>query len=113
MNSRLKQTIGLRIRSARRSAGLTQEQVAAQIARTPESISNIERGQQLPNLETLAELARILKVPIAEFFEGAEHSSIPRKRLQMEMHIRQITRELNNRDLAVAVRQIEAFLPSK
>ncbi|WP_352698647.1 helix-turn-helix transcriptional regulator [Mesorhizobium sp. M0152] len=32
------------------------------VGRTPESISNIERGKQLPSIATLAELARILKM---------------------------------------------------
>jgi transcriptional regulator with XRE-family HTH domain len=51
------------VRAARRRAGLTQDELASRIAKTPESISNIERGQQTPSLETLAALARELPLP--------------------------------------------------
>jgi DNA-binding XRE family transcriptional regulator len=38
----------------RRRAKLSQEALAEKIGRASESISNIERGVQLPNIETLA-----------------------------------------------------------
>ena len=44
------------MQAARRRAGLTQEALAALIARTPESVSNIERGRQLSTIETLVDL---------------------------------------------------------
>lgn len=45
MADELKRRLGLTVQAARRRAGLTQEGLAAQIARTPESVSNIERGR--------------------------------------------------------------------
>lgn len=111
MYARLKLSVGLRVRAARRQARLTQEQLAEKIKRTPESVSNIERGQQLPSLETLAELARVLKVPIVDFFEDGEGSAASASRQAAEIDIRQIVRALSDRDLAIAAKQMAAFLP--
>lgn len=72
MSVSLKRFIGARVQAARKRARLSQEAVAASVGRTPESISNIERGKQLPNIETLSELAHVLKVPLSEFFEGLD-----------------------------------------
>lgn len=110
MTENLKRSVGLRVRAARKRTGLSQENLAAAISRTSESISNIERGQQLPNLETLSELARVLGVPLAEFFEGiGEERAIPRERAELEMKLREIARSLDDRDLRIAVAQVQAF----
>ena len=108
----LKATLGARVRAARQHIDLTQEALAAQIGRTPESVSNIERGLQLPNIETLVELGRILGIPVGEFFDGSsdEPSSRSMERLDLEARLRVLTRALSDRDLAIAVKQVSAFL---
>ena len=67
--------LGLTVQAARRRAGLTQEALAALIARTPESVSNIERGRQLPTIETLVDLVRVLEVPPPDFLDGLDGGS--------------------------------------
>jgi transcriptional regulator with XRE-family HTH domain len=62
----LKSQIGLQVRAARRQQGLTQERLAELIGRTPESVSNIERGFALPSIETLDVIAQKLGVPLAQ-----------------------------------------------
>lgn len=62
MTEPLKRTLGSRVRAARKRAGLTQDELASRIDKTPESISNIKRGAQTPALETLSALARELAV---------------------------------------------------
>jgi DNA-binding XRE family transcriptional regulator len=47
-------------------------ELASRIGRTPESVSNIERGRHLPTLETLSDLGKALGVAAAEFLEDAE-----------------------------------------
>ena len=111
MTGPLNKSLGLKIRAARKRAGLTQERLAAQISRTPESVSNIERGEQLPSVETLADLGRVLGVPIAEFFEEVGTApNGPPERIRLEARLREAVRQLSDRDLAVAVKQIDAFL---
>lgn len=112
MAADLKKGIGLRVREARRRTAMTQEALAARIERTPETISNIERGTQLPSIDTLAELGEVLEVPISEFFEGEGVAPNPLsgKRQELEIRLREIGRTLTDRDLAVLVIQAGAFL---
>jgi transcriptional regulator with XRE-family HTH domain len=110
MTDKLKYTLGLRVQAARKRAGLTQEELAASIRRTPESISNIERGQQLPTIETLADLGRVLSVPITDFLDGiAAPSSISPERQRLEAQLREIARSLADRDLAIALGILEVL----
>jgi transcriptional regulator with XRE-family HTH domain len=110
MSTKLKQVVGLRLQAARRQRGLTQEELAFKIGRTAESISNIERGQQLPTIETLAELARELGIPLADFLSDIPgQKRVPADRLRMETKLQEIGRSLPNNDLAIAVGLLEVL----
>lgn len=65
----LKEQFGKRLQQLRTEAGLTQEQLAAKIDLSIESISNIERGIHGPKFENLEKIAKVLKVPVKEMFE--------------------------------------------
>ena len=110
MVDELKRRLGLTVQAARRRAGMTQEGLAALIDRTPESVSNIERGRQLPTIETLADLGRVLDVPIIEFLDGVDNGrAVTRERAQMEARIRELARRLSDRDLTLALALTEAM----
>jgi transcriptional regulator with XRE-family HTH domain len=102
--------LGQKIRLARQRAGLTQEDLAARVSRTPESISNIERGQQEPGIKTVQSLAKALGLPLSELFEPFDELAMSPQRAQMEFQLRDLARGLTDRDLAVAVAQIQALL---
>ncbi|QCI69142.1 helix-turn-helix transcriptional regulator [Phreatobacter stygius] len=107
----LKSTIGARVQAMRSVAGMTQEGLAAKIDRTPESVSNIERGKQLPGLDTLSDLATALNVPLVTLLADlVAPRSISAERASMEARLDQICRQLTDADLRIALRQIEAFL---
>lgn len=59
MNSKY---LGQRLRQFRKDARLTQNQLAKKAGITPTYLSIIERGAQLPRLETFINLANILSV---------------------------------------------------
>ncbi|MBZ9873183.1 helix-turn-helix domain-containing protein [Mesorhizobium sp. BR1-1-9] len=110
MSDSLKQAIGARVQAARRGAKLSQEALADRIGRTPESVSNIERGKQLPSIETLAELARVLNVPMTDFFEGLEKRRVvSRERALLEAELLQIARQLGPRLVKVALEQVKVL----
>jgi len=110
MVDELKRRLGLTVQAARRRAGLTQEALAALIERTPESVSNIERGLQLPTIETLADLGRALGLPTVEFLDGVDNSrTVTRERAQMEARLRELARGLTDRDLTLALALAEAM----
>ena len=54
--------IGARIKAARERAGLTQEDLAAELVMSPTHISVLERGRKAPKLETLVNIANTLHV---------------------------------------------------
>jgi len=105
----MKHSLGIRIRGFRQARHLTQEQVAEAVERTPEAISNIERGQSLPALDTLERLAKVLGVPMSEFFETPE-GNVTRQRLERETRLRTLTQSLSDEDLEVALGQAEVLL---
>ncbi|MFT6106057.1 MAG: transcriptional regulator with XRE-family HTH domain [Rickettsiales bacterium] len=65
MKDNLKKLIGNRVREARKNKGLTQEDLAALIDKTVETVSNIERGIKLPGLATLEDIRKALGVKLS------------------------------------------------
>ena len=61
--------IGRRIRQIRIEKGLTQEKLALDAGLNRAYIGYIERGERNPSTETLAKIAKVLKVPLKDFFK--------------------------------------------
>lgn len=59
-------TVGEHIRKARKDAGLTQNQLAARLAISYVNISQLERGERNPGVETLQRIADALDIPVGE-----------------------------------------------
>jgi len=64
----LKQKLGQRIQSIRKSKRMTQEQFAELIGIDPKNVSKIENGNNYPSPETLTSIAHALEVDIYELF---------------------------------------------
>jgi transcriptional regulator with XRE-family HTH domain len=89
---------------------LTQEQLASRIDRTVETVSNIERGRTLPSLATLESLSRQLGVPLRDFFDQeAESRTVDPRRLEMEIRLQDVIRSLPDKDVELALAQIEVL----
>lgn len=56
--------LGRRLRAARERNGLTQADVAAALGKTATAVSYWESGQRSPSIDDLAQLARLLGVPV-------------------------------------------------
>ncbi|MCF3627691.1 helix-turn-helix transcriptional regulator [Thalassospiraceae bacterium LMO-SO8] len=114
MTTDLKQTLGRQVKAAREAKRLTQEQLAGLVERTPEALSNIERGHSVPSLDTLEKLSIHLDVPIAEFFEQAKamEGQSPR-RVGLETDARQVIKRLSDMNLEVALKQLKALADSQ
>lgn len=59
-------TVGERIRKARKDSGLTQNQLAARLSISYVNISQLERGERSPSVDTLQKIADALDVPVGE-----------------------------------------------
>ena len=62
--------LGLKIAYYRKLRGLTQEQLAEQIDRTPAFIGHVEAPNisKAVSLDTLFDIARVLDIPVCKFF---------------------------------------------
>ena len=63
-------TIGQNIRAARREAALTQEQIAEKLKMSQLHFGRLERGERPASLEQLAQIAQVLRVPLASLLNG-------------------------------------------
>lgn len=66
--------VGARLREARLQRQLTLDEMARACDLNKSTLSKIENGRQIPNLPTLAVLARFLEIGLDELVRGAEGS---------------------------------------
>jgi transcriptional regulator with XRE-family HTH domain len=67
---RHRKIIGDAIRVSRKKASLTQEKLAEAVDLNPKYIGEIERGEKIISIEALLRVAKIVKIPIRDFFRG-------------------------------------------
>lgn len=65
-------TIGERIRAARKSKGMTQKQLAAKMNISYANISQLERDERNPTLETIQKIANALGIPLVDIIGSKE-----------------------------------------
>ncbi|WP_112073949.1 helix-turn-helix domain-containing protein [Hyphomonas sp. GM-8P] len=109
MTNAQREQLAAAIRAARRSKGLTQEALAERINRTSASLSNLERAQSLPSLETLVLIAEALDVPIGSLLDFPATRGKTRSRIREENEIMDMVRSLSAEQLRIARMQIEAL----
>jgi transcriptional regulator with XRE-family HTH domain len=109
MTNAQREQLAAAIRAARRSKGLTQEALAELINRTSASLSNLERAQSLPSLETLVLIAEALDVPISSLLDFPATRGKTRSRIREENEIMDMVRSLSAEQLRIARMQIEAL----
>ena len=68
--------VGRILAGHRQERGLTQDRVAELLNVEPETISRFERGETLPSLVRLAELADVYEVPLEALVRGVASSPL-------------------------------------
>jgi transcriptional regulator with XRE-family HTH domain len=109
-----KELLGKNIRVARHIRCLTQAAVAERVGKSVETISNIERGNILPGLETLVALANALEVTPASLLDGLGETDADRT-LESDVRLAPLVRAAVDLD-DDALRQVislAAFLSSR
>jgi transcriptional regulator with XRE-family HTH domain len=109
----LKSHIGIRLKSARRRAGLTQEALAEAVDKAVETISNIERGHSLTGVDTLEQIASAVGTPISYFFEDFPHKrKITTRRAQLQQQLLDAVEKLPDDQIRIALKLVKALNPS-
>lgn len=67
-NAKLPKALGKKVQRLRKSANLTQEQLAEKINISRAYMGYIEQGRNSPSLEILEKIARALKVRMSDLF---------------------------------------------
>lgn len=68
--------IGVKIRTLRKRAGLTQEQLAKAAGVSTNFIGYIERGERTLSIQTLERIAQVLEVIPRDLFEFPEEGDV-------------------------------------
>ena len=62
--------LGEAIRALRKNANLSQEKLAEKASLHPKYLSEVERGGKTISVDSLWRIAKALKTPLQEFFNG-------------------------------------------
>ena len=100
INAMDQKAIGKRIKSAREKKGMTQEQLAELVNLSPMHVSVIERGNKLPRLETLINIANILDVSADVLLQDVVNNQVKLHTSEASDLIAQLSREDQRRVLA-------------
>ena len=103
----IKERVALRIRTIRKRRGLSQEEMAELIERSPDTISNLERAISIPTYETLEALAKGLEVPLADFFLNDDERNPARA--EALARLTDAARQLDDKTLKTAAALIETL----
>lgn len=79
MDEALAKFVGDRVRVSRTAAGQTRTVVAGLSGVTPDYLYQIERGQKLPTVAVLDQLAEVLRVPLADLLPPDPKPRAPRE----------------------------------
>lgn len=63
-------TLGIKLKSIRKSQGISLQNIAVNVGKTKSYISMIENSKAVPSLSTLRDIASYLGVTIADFFDN-------------------------------------------
>ena len=100
--------IGLALKKAREKSGLTQEQLAYIIDRTPRTIMYNENNGQHPSLNAFYQIVTMFDISVDQFFFPSENAeSSCRKRIDMLLN------SLDERELKVVEATIQALKDGK
>lgn len=107
--------IGDVIRRRRRELGISQERLAETLDVSYQQVQRYENGSNKLNVESIQNVAAALAVPVAYFFESADHTSVaelstpyqPTEEKTLLKHFRQISAR-NDKLVVIGVARLAA-----
>ena len=93
-NDKTKMTLGEKLKSARKSAGLTQEQLAEKLLVSRQAITKWEAGKGMPDIENLKQLSKLLNISIDYLLDSGENLDLSVMREEINLDGYTYTRKL-------------------
>ena len=103
----LKKYIGTQIKTFRKSAGFTQDELAKRLNTTKQTISRYEKGDRKANQDMLFELCDIFGVSIDDFFPSQNESNQPSTTSSIQSIYDQLAPPRQGKVLTFAERQLK------
>ena len=103
----LKKYIGTQIKTFRKSAGFTQDELAKRLNTTKQTISRYEKGDRKANQDMLFELCDIFGVSIDDFFPSQNESNQPPATSQIQTIYDKLEPPRQGKVLTFAERQLK------
>ena len=100
--------LGLAIKKARETSGMTQEQLAYIVDRTPRTIMYNENNGQHPSLNSFYQMVTRFNISVDQFFFPADNDESSCKK-----HIEVMLNSLNEKELKIVEATIQALITAK
>lgn len=96
-NNKVKITLGEKLKSARKSAGLTQEQLAEKLLVSRQAITKWEADKGIPDIENLKKLSKLLNISIDYLLDSGESIDLSIMREEINLDAYTYTRKIKGR----------------
>ncbi len=96
-NDETRMTLGEKLRSARKSAGLTQEQLSEKLLVSRQAITKWEADKGMPDIENLKQLSKLLNISIDYLLNGGEVIDLSVIREEINLDDYTYTRKIKGR----------------
>ena len=96
-NDETRMTLGEKLKSARKSAGLTQEQLAEKLLVSRQAITKWEADKGMPDIENLKQLSKLLNVSIDYLLDSGESIDLSVMREEINLDNYTYTRKIKGR----------------
>ncbi len=99
MKDKVKKILAVKVKALRESADLTQEELASRCNVSWRTISNLERGQVVPDLLMMIQIAQIFNTSLDDILSLSIKDTKSKSRLEREQFLVEKIRFLNDRAL--------------
>ena len=96
-NDEAKMTLGEKLKSARKSAGLTQDQLAERLLVSRQAITKWEADKGMPDIENLKQLSKLLNISIDYLLDSGEAIDLSVMREEINLDNYTYTRKIKGR----------------
>lgn len=96
-NDEVRRTLGEKLKSARKSAGMTQEQLAEKLLVSRQAITKWEADKGMPDIENIRQLSKLLSISIDSLLDSGETIDLSVMREEINLDDFTYTRKMKGR----------------